>query len=87
MIDTKIKTLLTLEQLGSYTQTAEALSLTQPAVSHHIRMLEEHYSRRAEDEIFLNNKYFQISLNKQRQAAAKTDMPAYPLLRTFSSGG
>ena len=41
MIDAKIKTLLTLEQLGSYTHTAEALSLTQPAVSHHIRLLEE----------------------------------------------
>ena len=53
MIDTKIKTLLTLEQLGSYTQTAEALSLTQPAVSHHIRMLEEQYGIR----IFVKTKH------------------------------
>ena len=52
MIDSKIKTLLTLEQLGSYTRTAEALSLTQPAVSHHIRMLEEEYGIR----IFMRNK-------------------------------
>lgn len=43
MIDTKIKTLLTLYELGSYTKTAEALSLTQPAVSHHIRLLEEEF--------------------------------------------
>lgn len=43
MIDAKIKTLLTLESLGSYTKAAEALSLTQPAVSHHIKLLEEEY--------------------------------------------
>ena len=41
MIDVKIKTLLTLDSLGSYTKAAEALSLTQPAVSHHISQLEQ----------------------------------------------
>ena len=43
MVDPKIKTLLTLESVGSYTKAAEALSLTQPAVSHHIKLLEEEY--------------------------------------------
>ena len=43
MLDPKIHTLLTLEELGSYTRAAQALSLTQPAVSHHVRMLEEEY--------------------------------------------
>ncbi len=43
MLDPKIYTLLKLEELGSYTHTAQALSLTQPAVSHHIRMLEDEY--------------------------------------------
>ena len=43
MLDPKIYTLLKLEELGSYTRTAQALSLTQPAVSHHVRMLEEEY--------------------------------------------
>ena len=41
MLDPKIYTLLKLEELGSYTHTAQALSLTQPAVSHHIKALEE----------------------------------------------
>ncbi|HIS86490.1 MAG TPA: LysR family transcriptional regulator [Candidatus Faecivicinus avistercoris] len=43
MLDPKIYTLLKLEELGSYTRAAEALSLTQPAVSHHIKLLEEEY--------------------------------------------
>ena len=37
MIDTKIRTLLTLVNVGSYTRAAEELHLTQPAVSNHIR--------------------------------------------------
>ena len=43
MVDVKIRTLLTLSEMGSYTKTAEALSLTQPAVSHHIKLLEEEF--------------------------------------------
>ena len=43
MIDSKIKTLLALVNEGSYTKTAKYLSLTQPAVSHHIKLLEEEY--------------------------------------------
>ena len=43
MIDPKIKTLLTLESAGSYTKAAQVLSLTQPAVSNHIKLLEQDY--------------------------------------------
>lgn len=43
MIDTKIETLLTLLSAGSYTKAAKALSLTQPAVTHHIKMLEQEF--------------------------------------------
>ncbi len=43
MFDSKVKTLLELINAGSYTKAAEALSLTQPAVSHHIRQLEEEF--------------------------------------------
>lgn len=43
MVDMKIKTLLILVGAGSYTKAAEILSLTQPAVSHHIRQLEQEY--------------------------------------------
>ena len=41
MVDTKLTTLLTLAQLRSFTAAAKELSLTQPAVSKHIRQLEE----------------------------------------------
>lgn len=44
MIDTKIRTLLTLVNVGSYTRAAEELHLTQPAVSNHIRQLEKEFS-------------------------------------------
>lgn len=43
MVDPKIRTLLTLVSTGSFTAAAKELSLTQPAVSHHIRLLEEQY--------------------------------------------
>jgi len=43
MLDSKIKTLLTLAQVGSYTKTGKILSLTQPAVSHQMRQLEAEY--------------------------------------------
>lgn len=41
MVDNKIVTLLTVVGQGSYTKAAQVLNLTQPAVSHHIRQLEE----------------------------------------------
>ena len=41
MVDTKVLTFLEVVRQGSFTQAAGALDLTQPAVSHHIRQLEE----------------------------------------------
>lgn len=43
MIDTRLSSLLKILETGSYTKAAEALSLSQPAVSQHIRQLEETY--------------------------------------------
>ena len=43
VLDPKIKTFMTLAREGSYTRTAKILSLTQPAVSHQMRQLEEIY--------------------------------------------
>ena len=36
MLNPKLGTLLTAAELGSFTRAANALNLTQPAVSHHI---------------------------------------------------
>ena len=41
MIDPKLYSLIEIVQAGSFTRAAERLSLTQPAVSQHIRLLEE----------------------------------------------
>ena len=41
MLDQKLKTLLAVAELKNFTKAAEQLSLTQPAVSHHISALEE----------------------------------------------
>jgi len=40
MVDVKLITLLKVYELGNYTRAAEKLSLTQPAVSQHIKQLE-----------------------------------------------
>ena len=41
MIDNKLKTLLAVVQYGGYSRAAAALNLSQPAVSYHIKQLEE----------------------------------------------
>jgi len=41
MLGVKMKTLLAVVEQGSFTKAADALSLTQPAVSHHISQLED----------------------------------------------
>ena len=43
MFDAKIETLLEVISAGSYTRAAQRLSLTQPAVSHHMRQLEQEF--------------------------------------------
>lgn len=40
MIDNKLETLIEVSELGSFTKAAQKLSLTQPAVSQHIKALE-----------------------------------------------
>lgn len=43
MLDFRHETFLELCKIGSYTKTAESLCLTQPAISQHIKFLEEMY--------------------------------------------
>ena len=39
MLDDKIKTLITLAEVKKFTHAAKELSMTQPAVSNHIKLL------------------------------------------------
>jgi len=43
MLDQKVYTFLKVAELKNYTKAAEALNLTQPAVTQHIRKLEDYY--------------------------------------------
>ncbi len=43
MIDTRLLTFLTVAKIKNYTKAAQILNLTQPAVSQHIKFLEEYY--------------------------------------------
>ena len=43
MIDFRMKTFLTVCECMNFTRAAQVLNLTQPAVSQHIRYLEEQY--------------------------------------------
>ena len=52
MLSAKMKTLLTVVECGNFTRAAQLLSMTQPAVSHHIRQLEEEIG----ETIFLRGK-------------------------------
>lgn len=46
MLDTRLYTFLVLCETMNYTRAAERLCITQPAVTHHIHFLEEHYGCR-----------------------------------------
>lgn len=43
MIDLRLNTFITLAKINSYTKAAEILNITQPAVSQHIKFLEDYY--------------------------------------------
>jgi DNA-binding transcriptional LysR family regulator len=43
MLDNRLYTFLTLCETRNYTKTAEKLNMTQPAVSQHIKFLEDYY--------------------------------------------
>lgn len=46
MIDLKLESFLSVVKNRSYTKAAMELGLTQPAISHHMKLLEDHYGRK-----------------------------------------
>ena len=84
MLDHKVETFLTLCQTMNYTRAAEALHITQPAVSQHIRALETEYGAR-----FFHYEGKQLSLTeagalflRTAAAARHDDLHLRELLRT-----
>lgn len=76
MLDHRIITLLTVCQEGSFTAAAQALSLTQPAVSHHIRQLEEEWGIRIfhrKRGTLLPTESGKLAIKYARRAAALND--------------
>lgn len=76
MLDHRIVTLLTVCREGSFTAAAEALALTQPAVSHHIRQLEEEWGIRIfhrKRGTLLPTESGKIAIKYARRAAALND--------------
>ena len=60
MIDSKLMTFINVAKLRSYTRAAEMLNLTQPAVTQHIKQLEEYYGVK-----LIKKKGRQISLTEE----------------------
>ena len=85
MFDTRLYSLLKVVEVGSYTKAAEQLNLSQPAVSQHIRQLEEmlgvrlfdHAHNRlrltAEGEIVVKYARRMIALSNNMRQALKTE--------------
>ena len=85
MVDNRLYSLLKVVELGSFTKAAEQLSLSQPAVSQHIRQLEdslnvkifEHAHNKfhltAEGEIVVKYARQMIALNKNLERALKNE--------------
>ena len=67
MLSNKVDTLLEVVRQQSYTCAAAALSLTQPAVSHHIRQLEEELGVR----LFEQGKKGRLQLTREGEIAVK----------------
>lgn len=66
MIDPKLNTFINIGKLKSFTKTAELLHLTQPAISQHIKQLEEYYKVK-----LILKKGRQISLTEEGEMLLK----------------
>jgi len=44
VIDIKLETFITVADTKNFTRAASILNMTQPAISHHIKLLEEYYN-------------------------------------------
>ena len=66
MMDSKLTTFINVAKLKNYTRAAEMLNITQPAVSQHIKQLEEYYKVK-----LIKKKGRQISLTEEGELLLK----------------
>ena len=66
MIDSKLTTFIYVAKLKNYTRAAEMINLTQPAISQHMKQLEEYYKVK-----LINKKGRQISLTEEGEILFK----------------
>lgn len=79
MLDYRLQTFLTLCETGNYTRTAEILNLTQPAVSQHIKFLEDYYQA-----ALIAKKGKALPLQKQAELYRTMRAPSVPIPSGFS---
>lgn len=78
MLDFRHETFLTLCSCGSYTKTADLLHITQPAVSQHIKYLEEYYGCKLFD-----SRYRKLSLTHQGERLKEFAMTIFSDTKHF----
>jgi DNA-binding transcriptional LysR family regulator len=78
MIDSKVYSLLKVAETGNYTRAAEALSLTQPSISQHIRALESelgiHIFERSKNRLHITREGELALKYAKRMAALEADL-------------
>lgn len=83
-MDLKLKTLLAIEETGSFTKAAEVLSLTQPAVSQQVKNLEQDFNI-----VIFDKRKKKLELTQEGELllryAKRVDLLTNNLITTFSS--
>ena len=82
MLDPKLESLIAVQESGSFTRAAEALSLTQPAISQHVKQLEKELADTKDQLLRLTAEYANF---RKRSDKEKGDTYAYATGKTVEA--